>query len=35
MTCIEEPSMEALVAVADRRLYIAKRSGRNRVIHLG
>jgi len=35
LTCCEAPSVEALVAVADRRLYIAKRSGRNRVVSKG
>jgi two-component system, cell cycle response regulator len=31
----DNPSVEALIAVADRRLYIGKRSGRNRVVSGG
>jgi two-component system cell cycle response regulator len=33
--CGDEPSSEALIAAADRRLYVAKRSGRNRVVSQG
>jgi diguanylate cyclase (GGDEF)-like protein len=35
LSCCENPSTEALVAVTDRRLYIAKRGGRNRVVSTG
>lgn len=35
LSCCENPSTEALVAVSDRRLYIAKRGGRNRVVSTG
>jgi diguanylate cyclase (GGDEF)-like protein len=35
LTCCEEPSTMALVAIADRRLYHAKHGGRNRVISEG
>ena len=35
LECVAEASMDAMVAVADRRLYIAKRSGRNRVVFSG
>lgn len=35
LSCCENPSTEALVAVADRRLYIAKRGGRNRAVSVG
>lgn len=32
LTCCPEPSTVAIVAIADRRLYTAKRAGRNRVV---
>jgi diguanylate cyclase (GGDEF)-like protein len=35
LRCTKEPSIDGLVAVADRRLYLAKRSGRNRVVASG
>ena len=35
ITCAEAPSADALVAIADRRLYLAKRAGRNRVVSAG
>lgn len=35
LTCCPEPSTVALVAIADRRLYAAKRAGRNQVVAEG
>ena len=32
LSCCEQPSAEQMMAVADRRLYAAKRAGRNRVV---
>ena len=35
VSCTPDPTTESLVAVADRRLYAAKRAGRNRVVATG
>jgi PleD family two-component response regulator len=35
LACTDDLSVDALVAVADRRLYLGKRSGRNKVVASG
>jgi GGDEF domain-containing protein len=35
LACTDDRSVDALVAVADRRLYLGKRSGRNKVVASG
>lgn len=35
MTCVEAPSPQSLIALADRRLYQAKAAGRNQVVSTG
>jgi diguanylate cyclase (GGDEF)-like protein len=35
LACTSSPTLDALVAVADRRLYLAKRGGRNRAVSSG
>jgi PleD family two-component response regulator len=35
LACTEDCSVDALVAVADRRLYLGKRGGRNKVVASG